>query len=127
MRHNRLFRPRRFRPTTLRRLFRDVTPTARACGFSFGLRIHPSLLEYGLPGMSQDTEGRMLIEYLAQRIEAALEVFGQDQVVSHGKTISLLFGLTLEHRRKSTPQIVRVHVLFGPCDELQTAYATKLR
>lgn len=124
MKRNRNFKPRKFRLSYLRKRFRDVTPAARDWNFPFVLHVQPALMQYSVPGISDDNEGSALVGSLVQGIEAVLQGSGQSSAASHGKMVSMEFGILLEHRRKNSPEIVRVHVLFGPCDAVQTAFVS---
>ena len=121
MRHNRIFGKRGYRLSTLRASLRDVTPTARQWGLPLAMRVQPALLSsYTLPQICDD-EGYYLVGRIALLVDAVIQGCLPCRLVSHGKYLGFNLKLTVQHRRKDTPEILDLEVVIGPCDDRRPA------
>jgi hypothetical protein len=116
VKHNRIFRRRSYRLSALRASLRDVTPTARQWGFPFAMRIQPKLLSAFTLANVVDDEGYYLVGRIALLVDAVLQGRLPRRLVSHGKYLGFNLKLTVQHRRKDTPEILDLEVVIGPCD-----------
>lgn len=121
MRHNRIFRRRRYRLSALRASLRDVTPTARQWGFLFEMRIQPELLRSFTLVNVVDDEGYYLFGRIALLLDALIQGRLPRQLVSHGKYLGFNLKLRVQHRRRDAPEILNLEVVLGPCDARRPA------
>ena len=116
MRHNRIFRRRGYRLSTLRASLRDVTPTARQWGFLFAMRIQQDLLRSFVLADVIDDEGYYMVGRITLLVDAVLQGRLRRELVSYGKYLGFHLKLTVQHRRKDAPEILDLEVVIGPCD-----------
>ena len=116
MRHNRIFRRRGYRISSLRLSLRNVSCTAKQWGFLFALRVQPEILRnYTVPRILDD-EGYYLVGRIVMLVDAVLQGRLRRRLVSHGKYLSFEFKLWVQHRRRATEEILELQILIGPCD-----------
>ena len=114
---NRVFRSRF--PKKLRNVnYVDASQTARAARFPFQTFISKALIQnYTISGIGDDDEGRLFVCSLVDDILAAISGRLPATSVSHGKSFSIVFGFSAQHRRRLAPERLRLQVLFGPWDK----------
>ena len=116
MRHNRIFRRRRYRLSTLRASLRDVTRTARQWGFPFALLVQRELLRSYFLVNAVDDEGYYLVGRITLLVDAVLQGRLPRKLVSHGRYLGFRMKLTAQHRRRDAAEILELEVLVGPCN-----------
>jgi len=116
VKHNRIFRRRSYRLSALRASLRDVTSTARQWGFPFAMRVQPGVLASFTLVNIVDDEGFYLVGRIALLVDAVIQGRLPRRLVSHGRYLEFHIQLTVQHRRKDTPEVLDLEVVIGPCD-----------
>ncbi len=115
--NNRVFRKAEPISRKWRASLADVTAVAFACGCPFRVYVSRHLLStYTISGVAHDDEGELFIENLLGDVFAAMTGQIPSTSISHGKSFSMTFECVVEHRRRSTLEILKLSVLIGPCD-----------
>jgi hypothetical protein len=80
------------------------------------MRVQPELLSSFTLVNIDDDEGYYLVGRIALLIDAVIQGRLPRKLVSYGRYLGFRIKLTVQHRRKDTPEILDLEVVIGPCD-----------